>query len=479
MTSADAAPSPQETPKQRRQMPHTFIILFLFIVVMSIATYFVPAGAYNRNIGEDGRAVVDPTSFHVVESSPVTPMQLLSSIPQGYVDAGWIIALTLCVGAGFAVVQRIGVIPAAVEFLAVKFRDKGVWVIPILMLLFSMSDAFIGVNELCIVYIPIIMPLMLRLRFDSITACATALCGSAAGFSAAITNPFTIAIGQKISGLPLYSGWQFRVITYVITLLIGVVYIMRYAKKVQNNPESSSMYEEDKIKREKLLAAIEGEEKSGLNKRQQFAGVFAVLVLAGMLFGVLAFGWDMPEMCAMFLFIGIGAGMVAGLKGNDLCNTLVAGCQDMLLGAMIIGIARGISVVMTQGKIIDTIVYGLSTVLANMPGEFTVVGMLIAVTLLNFLIPSGSGKAVVLFPILAPLADVVNVTRQTAVLAYQFGDGFSNILYPTSGYFMACISIGGVSWQKWVKFFTPLFLIWTALAAVYLIIAQAINFGPF
>lgn len=465
--------------KKELKLPHTFIILFLFIIAMAILTYIIPAGEFNRITGAGGQKIVDPNSFHTIAKQPTSFMQLLTAVPQGFVESGFIVALTLCVGAGFAVVQKIGVIPAAVEFLATKFKDKGVYVIPILMLIFSMSDAFIGVNEMTLIYVPIILPLMLRLGFDSITACATALCGSAAGFSAAITNPFTIAIGQKISGLPLYSGWQFRVATYIVTLTVGALYIVHYAKKVQQDPLKSSMYEQDKIKREKLFHELDSRGELVLNKRQRFAGVFAVLSLIAMLVGVLGFKWDMPQMCGMFLLIGIGSGLIAGLSGDELCDTLLEGCKDMLLASVIIGIARGISVVMTNGHIIDTVVFALAHVLKNIPSMLTVIGMLLVVTLMNFLIPSGSGKAVVLFPILSPLADVVGVTRQTAILAYQFGDGFSNILYPTSGYFMACLAIGGVSWQKWMKFFMPLFMIWTGLAAIYLIIAQFIQLGPF
>ncbi|WP_300359060.1 AbgT family transporter [Fusobacterium sp.] len=465
--------------KKAFKLPHTFIILTIFISVISILSYIIPAGTYERIIGEDGRAIVDPNTFQYIKNTPVSLMQFLTAIPQGYVEAGFIIALTLCVGAGVAVVQRIGVIPAAVEYLATNFKDKGIFVIPILMLIFSLSDAFIGVCELCIIYIPIIMPLMLRLGFDSITACAVALCGSAAGFSAALTNPFTLAIGQKISGLPLYSGWEFRVITYIITLSIGILYVMNYAKKIQNNPELSTVYEEDKEKRIKLLGNSEEVKTIKLNKREKIAGIYSIIMLVIMLGGVLIYKWDMPQMCAMFLLIGVGAGVIAGLNGNELCETLLQGCQDMLMGAVIIGIARGISVVMSAGNMTDTVVNFFAQMLQNIPPSLTAIGMLIVVSLMNFLIPSGSGKAVVLFPILSPLADVVGITRQTAILAYQFGDGFSNIMYPTSGYFMACISNAGVSWQKWIRFFTPLFIIWTTVAAGYLVIAQFINYGPF
>lgn len=464
--------------KKEFKLPHTFVILFTFIFVVSVMTYIIPAGVYEKVTNADGILVLDPTSYHVISKSPTTVMQFLSAIPQGFVDAGWIIALTFCVGAGFSVIQRVGTIPAAVQFLAEKFNKNGILVIPILMLAFSLCDSFIGMAELTIIYLPIIMPLMLGLGFDSITAAAVALCGSAAGFATALTNPFTVAIGHKISGLPMYSGWEFRIVIYTVMLGASVTYIMKYANKIKKNPKLSSMYEEDLIKRKKLLETSTNK-KLVLNKRQVYASIYTLIMVVVMLAGVMVYKWDLPEMSAMFLSIGIGAGIIAGLSGDDLCNTLLNGCKDMLLGAVIIGIARGISVVMTNGQIIDTIVNTLSGMLQTMPGALTAIGMLLVVTLLNFLIPSGSGKAVVLFPILAPLADVVGITRQTAVLAYQFGDGFSNILYPTSGYFMAVISIAGISWNKWVKFYTPLFLICTGIGACFLVIAQIINYGPF
>ena len=465
---------------EKIKIPHTFIILSMFILVMSIMTYIIPAGAYERVLNDSGISVLDPSSYKVVASTPVTLMQLLTAIPQGFVDAGWIIALTFFVGAGFAVVQKIGTIPAMIQFLSSRFTHKtSLLVIPILMLVFSGIDLFIGMPELTIIYIPIIMPLMLSLGFDSMTAAAVALCGSAAGFSTAITNPFTVGIGHKISGLPLYSGWEFRLVAYAIILSVSIFYVMRYANKIKNDPKLSLTYDEDLAKKEKLANITNKDVVIVLNKRQQLASFFALAVLIIMIFGVLIFKWDMPQMSAMFLTIGIGSGIIAGLSGDELCETLLDGCRDMLLGAMIIGTARGISVVMTEGQIIDTVVNVLANALQSMPGTFTVIGMLLAVTLFNFLIPSGSGKSVILFPILAPLSDAVGINRQIAVLAYQFGDGFSNIIYPTSGFFMAAISIAGVKWNKWVQFYTPLFLISTGLSAVILVVAKIINYGPF
>lgn len=254
-------------------MPHIFIILFGFIIAVSILSYIIPAGEYARTeLG--GRMVVDPGSFKVIESQPVGIMGIVKAIPQGFVEAGDIIILTLSVGAGVSVLQTIGVIPVAIDKLARRFSHNPVIIIPILMLIFALFDAFIGVNEMTLVYIPIILPLMIRLGYDSITACAVALCGSAAGFSAALTNPFTIAIGQNISGLPLYSGWQFRIITFIVTLSIGVWYIMKYASKIRKDITLSFVYEEDMEKREKYKST---DDNVGLsfNSKQRNAGIVA------------------------------------------------------------------------------------------------------------------------------------------------------------------------------------------------------------
>lgn len=463
--------------KKEFKMPHAFIILFTVIVVMAILSYIIPAGEYTRT-EMDGRMVVDPDSFTIVKSQPSSLIGVIKAVPQGFVEAGDIIILTLAVGAAVAVLQKIGVISVAIDKLARKFSHNSVMVIPILMFIFALSDAFIGVNEMTLIYIPIILPLMIRLGYDSITACAVALCGSAAGFSAALTNPFTIAIGQKISGLPLYSGWQLRIVTFVITLTIGAWYIMRYANNIKKDITKSFVYEEDINKREKYKG-IEKETDVEFTKLQKYSGLIAILMLVFTLVGVIVFKWDMIEMSGMFIAIGVVSGVISKLSGDELSDALVEGAKDMLMGALIIGVARGVSVVMNDANITDTIVHFFAMVLKNIPGSFVAIGIFIVVCLLNFIIPSGSGKAVVLFPILAPLSDVVGVTRQTAVLAYQFGDGFSNIIYPTSGYFMAGITNAGVPWKKWSKFFMPLFLIWTLESAIFVFIAQMINYGPF
>ncbi len=462
------------------KVPHAFVILLMTITVVSLLTYIIPSGEYVRTPNAEGIMIAEANSYHLIEDQTVSLMQFLTAIPRGFVEAGWIIAMTFFVGAAFEVVKKIGLIPAMIESMASRYATRGIWAIPVLMFVFALIDSIIGTPELVVVYIPIVLPLMIRLGFDSITACAVVLCGSAAGFSAALTNPFTIAIGQKLSGLPLYSGWRFRVVTFIVTFGIGAIYVMRYASKIQKDPSISATYEDDAAKRAMYLQGETSKNnKVVLDIRQKIAGVYSLGMMAMMLIGIIVLKWDLPEMSAMFLAVGVGAGLIVKMDVNELCETLIVGFQEMVIGAMVIGASRAISVVMTDSQIIDSVVHGLATVLTNLPGSVMILGILVAVSFLNFLIPSGSGKAVVLFPILAPLADLVGITRQTAVVAYQFGDGFTNYLWPTVGYFMAALAIGGVSWQKWAKFYLPLFGLWLCSSTAFLFIAQFIKLGPF
>ncbi|WP_018600028.1 YfcC family protein [Mycobacterium sp. 155] len=461
------------------KIPHPFVILTGVVALMALLTHVIPAGAYKRVTNSLGVEVLDPGSFHQVASTPVTLMQFLTSIPRGLVEAGWIVALCFFVGGAFEVISRIGLIPAMVESLANRFSSRKTMIIPVLILVFATIDAFIGTPELIVVYVPIVLPLMLRLGFDSITGVAVVLCGSAAGFSAGITNPFTIAIGQKLSGLPLYSGWEFRVVTFFITWAVAVAYVLFYARRILKDPTKSRTYEGDIEKRQRLIVEADLDEGTRLGLRQKIAGVFSLVVFAVMVTGMVSWNWDLPEMCAAFLVIGVGSALIARMDVDTMCDTLMLGAQNMMVGALVIGISRAISVVMTDGQIVDTVVHAMASGLAQLPPGITIFGVLIAVTLLNFLIPSGSGKAVVLFPILAPLADVIGVTRQTMVTTFQLGDGFTLYLWPTVGYFMAALALAGVSWPKWVRFYLPLAAIFLTLAMVYLLVAQAIHYGPF
>lgn len=465
--------------KKKRAFPDCFIILFLLIVVVWLASFVIPSGEYMRYYDETtGREIVDASSFHFVEKEKLGIFDLLTSVHDGFVQASDIIIMTFLIGAAFGVIKKVGVIDLAVKKLAYRFRNKGLLVIPLLMFVFSLVDIFTGTCELCMIYVPIIFPLILALGFDPIVACATALVGSAVGFTAAFANPFTVVISQKMAGLPLYSGALYRIIVYVCVFAVAAAYIMHYAKKVRKDPTKSIVYDPNK-------PWITGDGKAEMEEvkftgRQKAAGISFLAVFAAMITAVVAFGMgDFNQLDAFFLLLCIIPGICGGLSGKELVDGILEGCANMLYGALLIGVARGVSVIMANGGIMDTIVYALATVVQKLPTFMVPIGMQIVQNLINFLIPSGSGQAVVTMPIMLPLADVTGVTRQTAILAYQWGDGLSNIFWPTMGYMIASIGFAGVTYDKWMKWLWKLFLLLTACGWVALVIAQLMNWGPF
>lgn len=468
----------KENKKKTIHVPHTFIILLFLILIIGILTNFIPAGEYNRSFDEaTGRQLVDPTSFHEVDKNPMTVVDFFDSAVDGFVDAGYVIALTFAVGGGFFVLEKAGIITAAISTLARKMKKRGILIIPILMIAFALCDCFVGMCELTMVYVPIILPLMLAMGFDSMTAAATALIGSQVGFTLALANPFTTIIGQKIAGLPLMSGWGYRLIMMVCFLAVAIAYVCRYASKVKKNPQSSTMYEIDLKTRETVDESKL--ETAKMNTRQKIAGIVAILIFVVMVYGVISMGWDMPQIGGCFVAIGILGGIIAGLSGDEICAAFIEGSTNVLEGALIIGVSRGLAVVMANAHITDTIVHALSVVLQNVPSALSAVGMVVAQTIIEFFISSGSGQAVATMPIMAPLADLIGLTRQTAVMACQFGDGLTNILYPVSGYFIATIGLAKVPYEKWVKFFMPLLCIEWVMTIIFMVIAQAIHWGPF
>jgi len=347
----------------------------------------------------------------------------------------------------------------------------------VLMIIFALIDNFIGMCELTMVYVPIILPLMLAMGFDSLTACATALIGSQIGFTLGVANPFTTIIGQKVAGLPLMSGWQFRLILNVIYMAVAVWFIVRYAKKVRKDPTTSSMYQIDLKTREDLGTA--NPDIKVMNGRQKVAGLVSIAIFLVMIYGVFSWGWDMPQIGGAFIAIGIVGGAIAGLKADEISTAFTDGCMRVLEGALIIGVSRGIAVVMMDAMIIDTIIHFFATVLIGIPGVLAAVGMMVVQSIIEFFISSGSGQMVATMPIMAPLADILGVTRQTAILASQLGDGLTNVFFPVSGYFIATIGLARVPYEKWVKFFIPLLGIQWGMSIIVMVVAQLIKFGPF
>lgn len=469
-------PSSENIKRGWCRVPDIYVILFIFIAIAAIATHFVPAGQFERVPGPAGRITIDPNSFQFVDAAPAGFTDFMLAIPNGLISAGEVVFFTFMIGGMFMVLRRTGIIEIGVDKLTRRFANHSLLMIPVLMTVFALIATVIGTQELALVYVPVILPLMIALRFDSVTAAAVALCATTAGFSTGILNPINTGLGQQLSDLPLYSGFGLRVVAFVAVLGAAIFFVMRYAHKVRQNPALSLMHNEA-TEADKRASYQHSVSESALvaNTRQKLAALATFIFFGILVYGVLQQGWFMLEMAGLFIIMGVVVGLIAGLTTDDICEGFNKGFRDVLVGAMIAGIARGVAVILEQGQIMDTLVYGLGNLVGELPTILSAIGMYLAQLSFNFVIPSGSGQALVTMPIMAPLSDIIGVTRQTAVLAFQLGDGMGNILYPTSGYFMATLALAGVSWQKWVKFFFPLFCFWVLIALGFLIFAQAVQ----
>lgn len=461
--------------KKKERIPHIYVILFVLIALAALATYAVPAGQFERVEAPNGAQMIQPDTFTFMESNPVGLLEFMFAVPKGIQQSIAIVFGIMAIGGMFRVVEITGLIDLGVNKLTSVFSNKGILVIPILMIPFCIFTTITGSVELSLIYLPAILPLILKLGFDKITALAIVLVSTVAGFTAGVAIPATVGLSQAIAQLPLYSGYQFRAIVLLIILAIGIMYIWRYAKKVRANPELSLVYDSKNIQ---FSQHSEPDDELKATTRQVIAAVVLILSFVFMLYALLQWNWYFIELAGLYIFMAIAVGLIAGLKPSKIAESFNEGIQNILLGALVVGIARAISVLLIEGQIMDTIVYSLGLLIENVPPSIVPVFMMIVQMVLNFLIPSGSGQAAVTMPIMVGLADITEVTRQTTILAFQFGDGFTNILYPTSGYFMAALAIASVSWTKWIRFILPLIIIWYIVAAIFLIIAHMINWGP-
>ncbi len=462
--------------KKTLKIPHTYALLFFVIIIVAILTYVVPAGEFNRT--EDsatGRIFVVSDSYHDVESNPLTFFEVFKAIPKGMEQSGYIIFFVLMIGGSFGILQATGAIESGIVEVVNRMKGREKAVIPIVMFIFSLAGAILGSAEELLPFYPIVISLALALGFDTLTGTAMVLLGAGAGFAGAFLNPFTIGIAQGIAGLPLFSGIGYRLLAYLIILSMSIIYVYRYANKIQKTPELSVTYEEDRIKHKEFIL----KENVEFTTRHKLVMTVLVVGLALLAFGVVKLGFYITELTSMFLIIGILAGIVGGLAIDRIAEEFVNGAKELVYGALVIGLATSIMVVMQEGRIMDTIIYSLANLVQGLPPSLSGVAMFIVQSMINFVIPSGSGQAAASMPIMAPMADLVGITRQTAVLAFQFGDGFSNVINPTSGYFMAALAIGGIRWEKYAKWMLPLFILWSIMGAVLVFISVLIGYGPF
>ncbi len=413
----------------KARVPNTYVIIAMLITLCAIATWFVPGGSYVT--GEDGTLV-----YEQVDAVPQT-WQVFSAIYHGFVKQAGIIIFILVVGGAFWLLNATGAVSAGISRFIRRVGRYDKLVLVALTLLFSLAGAVFGMSEETIPFIGIVVPLVVSMGYDAFMGMLIVYVAANVGFSSAFLNPFTVGIAQGMAGLPLFSGMNYRLFCWGLLTLLMVLFVMVYARRTRRARPAA--------------AAVGTGEAPVLTGRQKAILLVLLATVVMLIVGVTCWDWYMPEITGLFLLMGIVCGIIAGFGANRIADELMAGARDILSAALVVGFASGIVVILQDGHIVDSILHGLQSGLDGTGPVASLSAMYGIQALINFLIPSATAKAAITIPIMAPFSDLVGVSRQAMVLAFQFGDGFTNMITPTSGVLVAALAMARIPYEKWVK----------------------------
>ncbi len=462
--------------KKKFEFPHTYVIIFCLILIAALLTWIVPSGAFERvKDAATGRSVIDGNSFRFIDNEPVSLLSVPLMIVKGMNLASEIVFVVLIVGGAFNVIIKTGMFQALTSKVTEKFSHKEALIIPAFTTIFAMACMSMGVNTF-IGFAPVAIILARSMGYDAVVGVSMVALGGAIGFSTGTFNPFTTGVAQALGGLPMFSGVGYRIFCMVVYLIVTNLYIIGYAKKIKKNPELSVVRDLEIAERNRA----EAEEEKHEFEKKHYIVLFIVLAhFALLIYGGAKLHWKLNESGAVFLWMAIIGGLIYGFSPNKIAIEFVNGAKKLIFGALIIGFARAISLILADGKILDTAVYYLGGMLSSLPAILQSIGMFFMQLIINGLLTSGSGQAAVTMPIMFPVADMIGMSRQTAVLAFNFGDGFSNYILPTSSALMGFLAVANIKYDRWMKFMGKLFGIWMVTGSALIIIANAVNYGPF
>lgn len=450
-----------------------FVLLFSVLVVMAILSYIIPAGQYTRDL-VDGIDVVVANSYETIARTPVSFLDIFSAVHDGMVESAPIIFYVIIIGGMISVMNSTGSLDALLASTSKKLAKKRLLFISVLVLLFSLGGTLIGMGEESLIYIPIVVPFALSMGYDVLTGAAIVLFGMCVGFTTAIMNPFTIGVAQGIAELPMFSGIHLRIALYIVTFVAAVAFLYNHGEKVRKNP-SLGVWDETNI----YTKALHNDDNIKLETKHKLILLTFVVGIIAIVIGVMKYNWGMAEYSGVFILISVVMALIWKMSPDNYIKYFLKGAENILPGALIIGVARGIVVVLTNGNIIDTILYYSSSALQHLPTSLSVIGMFIVQGIIHILVPSGSGQAMLTMPIMIPLSDLLNVTRQTACLIFTLADGIGNTWIPTSGILMAVLSMNKIPYRKWIKTLLPFIIGQYVVAIIVSVIANMMNYGPF
>lgn len=462
--------------KKKFVFPNTYVIIIMMMIVAVLLTWIIPSGEFERVKDEVSKqSIIIPGTFKYIENNPISLFKIPVYIMKGLAKASDIVFLVIIVGGAFNIIIETGMFQSFAGRLTKVFSNKEVLIIPVFSTIFALACTTMGVNTF-IGFAPIAVIIARSIGYDAIVGVSMVALGGAIGFSTGTFNPFTTGVAQSLAGLPIFSGLGYRFICLVAFLIVTNIYIIWYAKKVKANPESSVVYE---MEQENKKIEVSEKQHDKIEGKHYLVLLIVIACFVLLVYGSQNWKWKLQENAAMFIWMGVLSGFAYGFGPSKIAEEFTKGARKLVYGALMIGMANGISLILADGKILDTTVQYLGGLLVALPSYLQAAGMFLMQLLINGLITSGSGQAAATMPIMLPVADIIGMTKQTAVLAFNFGDGLSNYILPTSSALMGFIAMVGISYSNWMKFMWRLFLIWIVVGAVLVIIANSINYGPF
>ncbi|WP_071430582.1 YfcC family protein [Angelakisella massiliensis] len=456
--------------KKKLAVPHSLAIIVVVMLLAAALTYIIPAGSYDRTVNEAGQTVVDPNSFHYVEASPVNPLSIFNYVYTGLDNARSIIFVLLAAGGGLGIILDTGVFQAAAGTLSRRTKGKESLVVAVLMTVFCLLCVPINLNTF-IPFAPLGVLIAASLGLDAVVGVSIIMLGGAVGFSCGAMNLSNTGTAQQLAELDIFSGMAYRLFCMVPFLIVTILYVVWYAKKVKNDPTKSYVYGIKLDNNLDISNIPEFTKAHILPAVATVAGIGYIIYVA--IFGSLT----NQASTAIFIYMGFIVGIVARMPVNKICRSFVNGAKGMCSTAMLLGFAYAISAILNAGNVMDTVVYALASVLSVVPNILQAPAMFFMHIIVNLFVTSGSGQAAITMPIFIPVADLVGMTRQTAVLAFNFGDGFCNFILPHAAATMGFVGAAGIPFSRWFKFAVKLFAIWCVIGSLLLIVATMIGYA--
>ncbi|AKS41776.1 YfcC family protein [Wenzhouxiangella marina] len=453
------------------QVPHTLVLMFAMMGLALILTWVLPSGQFETVTNDHGREVVVPGTFAVVEEAPtLTPLALFTSVPRAMADAQGIIFFVLLIGGALAVIRETGAIEAFLGSVLKTFGENYTLLIFFGIGCFAFASATLGIAEEYIPLAGILIALCRAMKLDTVAAIGIMVVGYGVGYGATLMNPFTLIIAQEVAELEPMSGLWFRLLILPFFLAIGIHHVWAYARRVRADHAASLVHGIESAQ------APEEEEMPPMTAKRMWVLLASLGALALLVYGIMAHGWYLTELGAVFIGLSIVVALISRMSPDTLAISFSKGAAELAGTAILIGFARSIGLILEDGMVIHTIVNGLASPLINLPSEASAVGMLGIQSLMNILVSSGSGQAYLTMPLMAPIGDLVGISRQISVLAFQFGDGFMNMIVPTNPVLMGILGLAGIPYDRWLRFIFPLILKLLAAAAICMVVAVQIGY---